>query len=96
LQWFNTAAFVIPPTGQFGDAGRNTIIGPTTITFNMGLSKEIKLKDTMGFTISANASNIFNTPQFTAIDTVVNSPTFGQVVGVGGMRRVTLSARYRF
>ena len=28
--WFNTAAFVPAPAGTFGNAGRNTIIGPRT------------------------------------------------------------------
>ncbi|HWR16313.1 MAG TPA: TonB-dependent receptor [Terriglobales bacterium] len=95
-QWFNTAAFVLPATGQFGNAGRNTIVGPSTVTFNMSLGKEIQLREMMGLEIRADATNIFNTPQFTSIDTVVNSPTFGQVVGVGSTRRIQLSARYRF
>jgi trimeric autotransporter adhesin len=96
LQWFNTTAFTIPPTGQFGTAGRNTIIGPTTWNFGMALSKTFQFKDTMGLEIRAEATNVFNTPQFTLIDTVVNSPTYGQVIGVGSTRRVQLSARYRF
>ena len=95
-QWFNTAAFVIPTTGEFGDAGRNTIIGPTTWTFNMSLSKNFQLKDTMGLEVRADANNVFNSAQFTAIDTVVNSPTFGQVISVGSMRKVQFSVRYRF
>jgi hypothetical protein len=95
-EWFNTAAFTVPPTGQFGSAGRNTIIGPGTILFNMSLSKTFPMKDMMGFEVRADANNIFNTPQFTGIDTVVNSPTFGRVISVGAMRTITLSMRYRF
>jgi hypothetical protein len=96
LQWFNTAAFTLPATGQFGNSGRNILIGPTTLVFNMSMSKNIQLKDNMGFEIRADASNIFNTPQFTAIDTTVNSPTYGQVIGVGAQRRINLNLRYRF
>ena len=40
--------------------------------------------------------NVFNRPQFTAIDTVVNSPTFGRVISVGAMRSVLMTARFRF
>src|SRR5262249_10613002 len=47
LQWFNTSAFSLPPADQFGTAGRNTIIGPTTWNFNMALSKTFQLKDNM-------------------------------------------------
>ncbi len=46
--------------------------------------------------LRVQATNVFNTPQFTVIDTVVNSPTFGRVIGVGGMRKLQLLARYRF
>jgi hypothetical protein len=95
-EWFNTAAFTLPATGQFGDAGRNIIIGPTTLVFNMSMSKSFQMKDNMGFEVRADASNIFNTPQFTSIDTTVNSPTYGQVIGVGTQRSMILSARYRF
>jgi len=96
LQWFNTSAFTLPPTGQFGDSGRNIIIGPTTFVFNMSMSKSFQMKDNMGLEVRADASNIFNTPQFTSIDTTVNSPTYGQVIGVGAQRRISLSLRYRF
>jgi hypothetical protein len=33
---------------------------------------------------------------YTAINTVVNSFTFGEVTGTGGMRRVAMVARFRF
>ncbi|HET9743491.1 MAG TPA: TonB-dependent receptor [Terriglobales bacterium] len=95
-EWFNTAAFIAPPAGQFGDGRRNIIEGPGELTFDMAFSKTLLVKDTRALEIRASANNIFNRPQFTAIDTVVNSPTFGQVIAVGAMRRVTLSARYRF
>jgi hypothetical protein len=33
---------------------------------------------------------------YTAIDTVVNSPTFGRVTAVGAMRSLLMTARFRF
>jgi len=44
----------------------------------------------------AQMTNIFNTPQFTGIDSNVNSPTFGQVTSVGSMRKIQMQARFRF
>jgi hypothetical protein len=95
-EWFNTAAFTQPPLGSFGDAGRNTIIGPGSVVFDMALSKNIPLKDMMGLEIRAEALNVFNHANFSAIDTTVNSPTFGQVISVGNMRRMQFSTRFRF
>lgn len=95
-EWFNTAAFALPTVGQFGDAGRNTIIGPRSLVFNMSLAKSFRLRDTMNLEVRADATNVFNTPQFTGIDTVVNSPTFGRVISVGATRRIQVATRFRF
>ena len=95
-EFFNTAAFVVPPLGQFGDSGRNTITGPSTVSVNMAISKTIQIGDTKALECRAQASNVFNTPQWTGLDTVVNSPTFGHVISVGAMRRIQFLARFRF
>ena len=95
-EWFNTAAFVVPPAGQYGNARRNSILGPGTVLFDMAFTKVFPIKDTRVLELRAQASNIFNTPHFAAIDTVVNSPTFGQVISVGSMRAIQLTARFRF
>jgi trimeric autotransporter adhesin len=94
--WFNTGAFVVPPPGTFGDAGRNTVIGPNTYLVNMSLIKNIALGRPRTLSIRVQANNVFNTPQFMGIDTVVNSPTYGQVVQVGSMRSVQIQTRFRF
>jgi hypothetical protein len=94
--FFNTAAFTIPAAGTFGDAGRNTIIGPGTEVVNLGVTRNIALTGTRVLSLQALASNLFNTVQFATIDTIVNSPTFGQVTSVRPMRRIQLLVRFRF
>src|SRR5208337_1689313 len=42
------------------------------------------------------ANNVFNHVNYTSISTAVNSLTFGEVTAAGGMRRVTMQARFRF
>lgn len=102
-EWFNTAAFCAPGPGcvgtagpQYGDAGRNIILGPPQCTFNMAINKTIAFPESRLLDLRFQASNIFNTPYFSHISTVVNSLTFGQVTGVANMRRVTMIARFRF
>jgi len=94
-QWFNTGAFALPSAGTFGNAGRNTITGPGSFLANMSLSKNVSLAARRTLTLRIQANNAFNTPQFNAIDTVVSSPTFGQVVTVGPTRTLQLQARLR-
>jgi trimeric autotransporter adhesin len=100
-EWFNTAAFCAPGPGcpggtEYGDAGRNIILGPAQFTFDMSLNKTIVIRESRSLDLRLTANNVFNTPYFSNINTVVNSLTFGQVTGVSNMRRVTMVARFRF
>ncbi len=97
-QYFSTAAFTLPPGGAFGDAGRNTIPGPRAVAFNMSLTKRLTVsreKRRSGeFRIEAN--NIFNTPNFGGLATVVNAVDFGRVTSVQPMRTLTMTMRFSF
>ena len=102
-EWFNTAAFCAPgaacsnPNGTaFGDAGRNIIAGPGQVTWDMALNKTISIKESRALDLRLSANNVFNNVHFTSINTVVNSLAFGEVTGTGSMRRVTMTARFRF
>jgi hypothetical protein len=94
-EWFNTAAFALP-AGPYGDARRNSIIGPGTLLFDMAFTKVIPLNESRVLEFRAQASNVFNTPNYTSIDTSVTSLSFGRVTAVGGMRQITMTARFRF
>lgn len=102
-EWFNTAAFCTPgldctnPTGTgFGDAGRNIIKGPGSVTFNMTLNRTITIKDARTLDLRISGNNIFNHVNYAGINTTVNSLTFGEVISTGSMRRITVQARFRF
>jgi hypothetical protein len=97
-RFFNTGAFTLPVPGQYGNAGRNTIPGPGTVNFNMSLGRFITLSREKGVRADfrLEAANIFNTPNFSGLATVVNAQDFGRITGVKSMRVVTLSLRMRF
>ena len=97
LQFFNTSAFSLPAPGTFGNAGRNTIIGPGTSVLNLGVMRNINLGQTRGMTIQLIANNVLNTVQFASIDTIVNDfRNFGTVTAARPMRRVQILTRFRF
>jgi len=100
-QWFNPSAYEAPTStpgycNYFGNAPRNSIEGPGTVTNNMALSKTAQLGDTRSLELRATLSNAFNTVQYKGVGTTVNLPTFGQVTSVGQMRQFQFTARYRF
>lgn len=94
--WFNTKAFADPASMRFGDARRNSIIGPGSLVFDMALTKVVPMKGNRTLELRAAAANVFNTPQYTSVDTNLNSPTAGQVIGAGAMRTIQLTGRFRF
>ena len=98
LTFFNTAAFVAPTAGSFGDASRNTICGPGNFDINAGLSKSFVFgKDQQRrMNIGWQVQNLTNTPNFLGLSTVVNSFTYGRVQTVKSMRTMDISLRVNF
>ena len=94
--FFNTGAFSVPLPGQFGNAPRNLIIGPGSRLLNGQFSRDIRMKSNRALTLQVTGTNLLNMVNFGAIDTVVNSPTFGHVISVRPMRSVQLNLRFRF
>ena len=77
-------------------ARRNSIIGPGSKVFDMAFTKIFPIKEARVLEFRAQATNIFNIPNYSAIDTTVNSPTFGRVTSIGAMRQFTMTSRFRF
>ena len=77
LDFFNTACFIAPPTGQYGDAGRNAIEGPGAFTWNAQIAKWFPFgKDNnRRVDIRWEITNLTNTPNFTGLSTTVGSLT---------------------
>ena len=100
-QWFNTAAYA-PPSNHtgfcdyFGNAPRNSIEGPGTVSNNMALSKTMQLGETRSMEIRATIDNVFNTVQYSGVNTTYGAPQFGEVTSVGQMRSFQFMARFRF
>jgi hypothetical protein len=63
-QWFNEAAFAVPASGTFGNAGRNILNGPGLTQVNFSLGKTFNVREWMHLQIRADANNIFNHPSF--------------------------------
>jgi len=97
-QWFNPAAFDQTnfPANGIGNTARHSIAGPGTISNGMSLSKTEQLGDTRSLEVRATANNVFNTVQYSGIDTNVQSPNFGEANSASGMRSFTFLARFRF
>jgi hypothetical protein len=95
-EYFNTAAFSAPLSGQYGTASQGSIEGPGTVSVNAALSRTVALGGTQNFEARVQATNVFNTVQYSGINVTENSANFGQVTSAAGMRALVVIARYRF
>ncbi|HTW48655.1 MAG TPA: carboxypeptidase-like regulatory domain-containing protein [Acidobacteriaceae bacterium] len=93
--WFNKDAFVAP-AGLYGTASRLSIPGPGTVSVDMSLSKSIRFSDTKTFEMRATSDNVFNTVQYSGVDSTLGDATYGQVISTAAMRQFTFMGRYRF
>jgi hypothetical protein len=93
--FLNSAAFANPTTG-FGNAGRDSITGPSQFAMNASMQRGWRLKDRYTVTAQIDATNVLNHVAYTGWNTTVGSPLFGTVAGANGMRAVQITLRARF
>ncbi|GGG96316.1 TonB-dependent receptor [Silvibacterium dinghuense] len=93
--WFNKGAFATP-TSTYGNASRYSIPGPGTMTQDMSFSKTQRFGDMKTLEIRAIVDNVFNTVQYSGVDTTLGSATFGEVTSAASMRSFSFLSRYRF
>jgi hypothetical protein len=95
--YFNLAAFTVPPTGQYGDAGRDIITGLPTFGLNAQLNRAWRFGETRKqIQLSFRTTNTLNHPQLT-FNTTVNSAQYGQPLAANtAMRGVTCNLRFNF
>lgn len=82
-EWFNTAAFAVPPTGTFGNFGRNVLRADGRQNVDLSVFRSFPITEGTRLEFRAEAFNAFNTPQWDAphsnISTDVSSGQFGKI-----------------
>jgi hypothetical protein len=97
LHWFNPSAFATPAPYTYGNAGRNTLLGPGRTNFDWSLFKNFPVREQMLFQLRFEAFNVFNHPQFGYPNQTVGNSQVGQITGiVGNARNLQASLRFQF
>ncbi len=73
--WFNPSAFALPPAGQFGNAGRNILVGPGLNDFDLGAFKNNRIGERYNIQFRAQIYNLFNHPNFGSPTLAFSAPT---------------------
>jgi hypothetical protein len=97
LHWFNATTFTTPAPYTYGDAGRNTLLGPGRTNFDTSLFKTFPVREQMFFQFRVEAFNVFNHPQFGYPNATVGNSQVGQITSiVGNARNLQASLRFQF
>ena len=92
----NPAAYVAPPEGSWGTAGRNSITGPAQFGMNASLGRAFAWGERSTLDCRLEATNVLNHVTYSGINSVVGSSQFGLANRANTMRKLQMSARLRF
>jgi hypothetical protein len=70
-EYFNPDAFVVPPSGTYGNVGRDTLIGPGVKDLDLSLIKDTSISERLRLQFRAEFFNIFNTANFNTPNLIV-------------------------
>ncbi len=97
--WFNPDAYAVPADFTFGNAGRNTLIGPDTNDWDASLRKTFQVREKQNLEFRAEFFNFLNHPNFAQPDPfITDGPgATGVVTAIAGANReVQLALKYNF
>ncbi len=95
-RYFDTAAFVLPPAGFYGNLGRNVTFGPGLTNVDLSVLKNFRLHWNEGSRLEFHADlfNISNHPNFSEPASVVLNASNGRpVAGAGLITTTTTNSR---
>jgi hypothetical protein len=94
--FLNPAAFRVPAAGQWGNAGRNSIVGPRQFALNASLGRSFPWRDRYNIDVRLDANNVLNHVTLKNWNTTITSAQFGLPSRVDPMRVVQTTVRLRF
>jgi len=93
----NLAAYSAPPTGEWGNAGRNSITGPAQFSLNASMARTFRVTDRWNADLRFDATNVLNHVTYSSwVTTVTDSALFGLPTSANAMRAMQVTLRMRF
>jgi hypothetical protein len=94
--FLNPAAFTAPASGHWGNAGRNTITGPSQFIMNASMARTFRMGDRLNTDVRFDANNVLNHVTYPSWNTSINSLQFGLPGSANQMRSLQATVRVRF
>ncbi len=94
--FLNPAAFAPPSPGEWGNAGRNSITGPSQFSMDASIGRAFRLRDRYNIEFRLDSKNIMNHVTFPSWNTMINSSQFGLPDSANPMRTMQANLRLSF
>ncbi|MGI8742058.1 MAG: TonB-dependent receptor [Bryobacteraceae bacterium] len=94
--FLNPSAYAAPAPGRWGNAGRDSIVGPAQFSFNASLGRTFRVADRVSLDLRVDSVNALNSVTFINWNTTVTSSQFGLPAAANAMRSVQTTLRARF
>jgi hypothetical protein len=82
VDYLNRACFAAEAKGTYGNLGRNTLIGPGAIRFDVSLTRTFRITERWQVTPRFEAFNVINHTNFSQPNVALNTSTFGVITNV--------------
>jgi len=96
-EYFDPKAFFLPPPGFYGNAGRNILMGPGFVNFDLSLEKNtpVKIREGSRLEFRADFFNLFNRTNFgpPGSTQILNPSNRQYIAGAGQLTKLVGSAR---
>jgi hypothetical protein len=94
--WFDKSSFAIPAAGTYGNAGRNSLIGPSFQTVDAGLFKNFQITEQRQIQFRTEIFNLLNHPNFNLPVRFVDQPNAGQISSAKASRQIQFAMKLIF
>lgn len=94
--FLNPAAFAAPAAGQWGNAARDSITGPSQFSLNGSMDRTFRVHNRYTLEARIDAANVLNHVTYPSWNTSVGTPLFGTVTSANAMRSMSATMRVRF
>lgn len=95
-QWLNAAAFAPNALGTFGDAGSDSLVGPSYFDIDAALSRYFTIKEKQRLELRFEFFNLTNQVNFQNPDNNLQDSTYGVILSDVAPRILQFAVRYTF
>ncbi len=95
-RWFDTSAFTLPAAFTFGNAPRNSVIGPGYVGLDLGVARAFRLAGSTQLELRWEVFNTLNRANFDLPNRIFGTDNFGRIFSAKNPREMQLGLKLSF